>query len=83
MNRVKAIYRSWGIPCAGQRVYDARHREEWLSKITHPSVRRWRSEDEFGTQTGLQKSSSEKDHRRHEYQPGGCSLFDRIDHISY
>ena len=40
MNRVKAIYRSWGIPCAGQRVYDPRHREEWLSKITHPSVRR-------------------------------------------
>ena len=38
MNRVKAIYRSWGIPCAGQRVYDPRHREEWLSKITHPSV---------------------------------------------
>jgi len=38
MNRVKAIYRS--IPCGGQRVYHPRHRQEWLSKITHPSVRR-------------------------------------------
>jgi transposase len=40
MNRVKAIYRSWGIPCAGQSVYHPRHREEWLSKITQSSVRR-------------------------------------------
>ena len=40
MNRVKAIYRSWGIPCAGQSVYHPRHRDEWLSKITQASVRR-------------------------------------------
>ena len=40
MNRVKAIYRSWGIPCAGQSVYNPRHREEWLRKITQASVRR-------------------------------------------
>src|SRR5262249_38975450 len=40
MNRVKAIYRSWGIPCAGQSVYHPRHRKEWLSKITQASVRR-------------------------------------------
>ena len=40
MNRVKAIYRSWGIPCAGKSVYHPRHREEWLSKITQASVRR-------------------------------------------
>ena len=26
MNRVKAIYRSWSIPCAGQSVYNPRHR---------------------------------------------------------
>ena len=39
MNRVKAIYRGWGIPCAGQSVYHPRHREEWLSKITQASVR--------------------------------------------
>ena len=40
MNRVKAIYRGWGIPCAGQSVYNPRHREEWLGKITQVSVRR-------------------------------------------
>ena len=40
MNRVKAIYRSWGIPCAGKSVYHPRHRDEWLSKITQASVRR-------------------------------------------
>jgi transposase len=40
MNRVKAIYRSWSIPCDGQSVYNPRHREEWLRKITQASVRR-------------------------------------------
>src|SRR5208282_5249305 len=30
MNRLKAIYRSWAIPCAGQRVYAPRYRSEWL-----------------------------------------------------
>ena len=34
MNRLKAIYRSWAIPCAGQRVYAPRYRSEWLGKIT-------------------------------------------------
>ena len=27
MNRLKALYRSWAIPCAGERVYAPRHRE--------------------------------------------------------
>src|ERR1700751_2811738 len=40
MNRVKAIYRGWGIPCGGQSVYHPRHRKEWLSKIAQVSVRR-------------------------------------------
>jgi transposase len=40
MNRVKALYRSWGIPCAGTTVYAPRHRSEWLSKITEAGVRR-------------------------------------------
>jgi hypothetical protein len=31
MSRVKAIYRSWGIPCAGKQVYAPRHRSEWLT----------------------------------------------------
>src|SRR3989449_4433533 len=33
MNRLKAMYRSWAIPCAGRDVYYTRHRAEWLSKI--------------------------------------------------
>jgi transposase len=39
MNRVKAIYRSWGIACPGQRVYAPRYRSEWLGKISEPAVR--------------------------------------------
>jgi hypothetical protein len=37
---VKAIYRSWAIPCAGKQVYAPRHRDEWLGKIKEPGVRR-------------------------------------------
>ena len=39
-NRLKALYRSWGIPCTGTQVYTARYREQWLSKIAHAGVRR-------------------------------------------
>jgi Transposase len=40
MTRVKAIYRSWAIPCSGKQVYAPRHRAEWLGKIGEPGVRR-------------------------------------------
>ena len=40
MNRLKALYRSWAIPCAGQRVYAPRYRAEWLAKISEAGVRR-------------------------------------------
>ena len=40
MNRVKALYRSWAIPCEGQQVYAPRHRAEWLNKIGEVGVRR-------------------------------------------
>ncbi len=40
MNRLKALYRSWAIPCAGPRVYAPRYRSEWLAKITEAGVRR-------------------------------------------
>ena len=39
MNRLKALYRSWAIPCAGQRVYAPRYRSEWLAKISEAGVR--------------------------------------------
>jgi len=40
MNRIKALYRGWGIACAGTQVYAPRYREEWLQKIEHAGVRR-------------------------------------------
>jgi len=40
MNRLKAIYRSWAIPCAGQQVYSPRHRSAWLEKLGEAGVRR-------------------------------------------
>jgi len=33
MSRIKALYRSWAIPCAGTTVYARRHRAEWLAKL--------------------------------------------------
>jgi transposase len=39
MTRVKALYRSWAIPCTGKQVYASRHRAEWLAKISEPGVR--------------------------------------------
>ena len=40
MNRLKALYRSWGIACAGTKVYAPRYREQWLDKIAQAGVRR-------------------------------------------
>src|ERR1700686_3338274 len=40
MNRLKALYRSWAIPCAGEKVYSPRHRNAWLEKLSEPGVRR-------------------------------------------
>src|SRR6201987_2184290 len=39
-SRVKAIYRSWAIPCTGKQVYARCHRVEWLGKIGELGVRR-------------------------------------------
>lgn len=40
MNRLKALYRSWAIPCTGMEVYAPRCRAEWLGKISEAGVRR-------------------------------------------
>ena len=40
MCRLKAVYRSWAIPCVGRDVYYTRHRAEWLGKIKEAGVRR-------------------------------------------
>src|SRR5882724_2202239 len=53
MNRLKALYRGWGIACAGTQVYVARCREEWLSKLPQAGVRR-RAELLYQQLDGLQ-----------------------------
>jgi hypothetical protein len=53
MNRLKALYRSWGIPCAGTQIYGQRYREQWLNKIGEAGVRR-RAELFYQQLDGLQ-----------------------------
>src|SRR2546430_8698414 len=48
MNRIKALYRGWAIPCGGTQVYALCHRSVWLSKIPEAGVRR-RAEDRKST----------------------------------
>ena len=40
MNRLKGLYRSWAIPCAGEKVYSPRHRGSWLEQLSQAGVRR-------------------------------------------
>ena len=53
MNRIKALYRGWSIPCAGTQVYAPRYRQQWLHKIEHVGVRR-RAELLYQQLDGLQ-----------------------------
>ncbi len=39
LSGIKALYRSWAIPCSGATVYGPRHGAEWLAKILEPGVR--------------------------------------------
>jgi Transposase len=40
MNRIKALNRSWAIPCSRASVYAPRHRAEWLTKIVEGGAHR-------------------------------------------
>jgi transposase len=40
MNRLKAVYRSQAIPCAGTSVYVSRYRADWLGKLTEAGIHR-------------------------------------------
>jgi transposase len=53
MNRLRAVYRGWAIPCAGTQVYAPRYRGEWLNKIPQAGVRR-RAELLYQQLDGLQ-----------------------------
>ena len=39
MNRIKALYRSYAIACAGQGCYGPKQRKSWLAKLPHSSIR--------------------------------------------
>jgi transposase len=38
MNRIKALYRSYAIACAGLGCYGPKQRSSWLAKLPHPPV---------------------------------------------
>lgn len=60
MNRIKAIFRSQAIKCAGRSVYQASRRDEWLGKLSEPGLR-FRAEllfQELDTLTDLRKQAS-------------------------
>src|SRR5437016_6944689 len=40
MGRLKALYRSQAIACAGKKPYGRRHRREWLSKLNEAGLHR-------------------------------------------
>ena len=40
MGRLKALYRSQAIACAGKKPYGARHREEWLAQLHDSGLQR-------------------------------------------
>src|SRR5271169_2280652 len=40
MGRLKALYRSQAIACAGKKLYGARHREQWLAQLPESGLQR-------------------------------------------
>jgi transposase len=40
MRRIKALYRSQAIPCAGKKPYSRKHRQQWLEKLQETGLRR-------------------------------------------
>lgn len=40
MARIKALYRSQAIACAGEKPLGKRHRQQWLERLTNPGQRR-------------------------------------------
>lgn len=81
MSRLKAIYRSWGIPCTGKQVYAPRYRSEWLGKIEEAGVRR-RAEFYYQQFDALRSLRQEV---RHELLAGDgapdSGAQDRRDHL--
>ena len=82
MNRLKALYRSWSIPCAGPSVYAPHHRAEWLGKITQAGVRR-RAELLYQQLDGLQvlRQAARHDLLAESRKHGATKLLCQIPYI--
>src|ERR1700693_278089 len=82
MNRIKALYRSWGIPCSGTNVYAPRHRAKWLAKIVEPGVR-VRAEHLYQQLDSLQplRLQARRELLRESYQHPAVKLLRQIPSI--
>jgi transposase len=82
MNRIKALYRSWAIPCRGAGVYAPRHGAEWLAKLAEPGVR-VRAEHLYQQLDSLQplRQQARGELRRESYQHPGVKLLRQIPAI--
>jgi transposase len=82
MNRIKALYRSWAIPCSGTTVYAPRHRAEWLAKIGEPGVR-VRAARLYQQLDGLQpvRQAARQDLLRESHQHPAVKLLRQIPSI--
>jgi transposase len=82
MNRLKALYYSWGIACSGTQVYAPRHRSEWLEKITEAGVRR-RAEFTYQQLDGLQalRQGVRRDLLAESHKQGATKLLRQIPGI--
>ncbi len=82
MNRIKALYRSWAIPCSGTTVYASRHRAQWLAKIVEPGVR-VRAEHLYQQLDSLQPLRLEARHQllRESHQHAAVKLLRQVPAI--
>ena len=82
MNRIKALYRSWGIPCTGTSVYAPSHRAEWLAKLVEPGVR-VRAEHLYQQLDGLQplRLQARRELLRESHQHSAVKLLRQIPSI--
>ena len=71
MRRIKALYRSQAIPCAGKKPYSRKQRQQWLEKLQETGLRR-RGERLYQELDALQELRREARHdvlsecRKHE-----------------
>src|SRR5438309_82740 len=79
MNRIKALYRSWAVPCGSTSVYAPRHRAEWLAKIVEPGVR-IRAERLYQQLDGLQpvRLQARRELLRESHQHAAVQLLPRF-----